>query len=125
MQLSLDDNNTGYQIRAYDPSHIQINDTHYHHSLIIMGQHIITPWRPNAITSLHTSDLDELLHLQPAIILLGTGQQLIFPDDTIIRTITEANIGLEIMNTGAACRTYTVLQAEGRQVAAALIIDQP
>jgi uncharacterized protein len=63
--------------------------------------------------------LDELR--PPAFLLLGTGTKQVFPDLAVRRAFEAANIALEVMDTGAACRTYNVLLAEQRPVAAALI----
>jgi uncharacterized protein len=57
----------------------------------------------------------------PGIVLLGTGATHVFPPEPVRRLFAEASLGLEIMTTGAACRTYNVLLAEGRDVGAALL----
>jgi uncharacterized protein len=63
-----------------------------------------------------------LLALHPSIVLLGTGEQLSFPPPALLAVFYRAKIGIEVMNNGAACRTYSVLMSEGRKVAAALLI---
>lgn len=55
------------------------------------------------------------------ILLLGTGARQVFPSGELRRAFAEAGVGLEVMTTGAACRTYNILLAEGRAVGAALI----
>ncbi|MEO6431968.1 MAG: MTH938/NDUFAF3 family protein, partial [Nitrosospira sp.] len=60
---------------------------------------------------------------QPEMVLFGTGATLRFPHPTLTRTLIESRIGVEVMDTAAACRTYNILTAEGRRVAAALLIQ--
>ncbi|HET7157715.1 MAG TPA: MTH938/NDUFAF3 family protein, partial [Burkholderiales bacterium] len=63
-----------------------------------------------------------LLTTRPEIILFGSGATLRFPRPELTRAIAAAAVGLETMDTAAACRTYNVLTAEGRQVLAALLV---
>jgi len=65
-----------------------------------------------------------LVSLEPEVILLGTGRRLVFPEPQVLATVHAATIGIEIMDTAAACRTYNILAGESRHVAAALIIDR-
>lgn len=125
MQFSLDSNTSTYQIRAYSPGKIKINDQEISHSLVIMSEHLLSPWEPASLRELkieHVITIIENYH--PDIILLGTGPSLIFPAADFIHYFAQHRIALEIMDTGAACRTYNVLSAEGRIVAAALLNSQ-
>ena len=67
-------------------------------------------------------DFKFLLALEPEIVLLGTGATLRFPRPALSHCLTQAHIGLEVMDTAAACRTYNILVAEGRRVLAALLL---
>ena len=67
--------------------------------------------------------MQQLLALGSEIILLGTGSRLRFPPAPLLRLFLAARIGLEVMDLQAACRTYNILAAEGRNVAAALLFD--
>ena len=69
------------------------------------------------------ADLVPVLELQPEVLLIGSGPRQKFPDRGTLAALYESRIGFEIMDTGAACRTYNVLVAEGRSVAAALIVE--
>jgi uncharacterized protein len=69
------------------------------------------------------TDIAPVLELEPEILLLGSGRQLVFPRQEIYGQVLGRNIGLEVMDTAAACRTFNILAAEGRRVAAALILD--
>ena len=61
--------------------------------------------------------------LDPEVVLLGTGSRQRFPHPRLSRPLADARIGLEVMSTAAACRTYNILMAEGRKVAAALLVE--
>ena len=74
------------------------------------------------LPSLTDAHVDQLVAAQPEVVLLGTGSRIRFPASAVLRPLIDARIGYEIMDTGAACRTYGVLLAEGRQVLAALIV---
>jgi uncharacterized protein len=120
--FNLDDNTSLYQVRAYSPGRIQINEQSFFRSVIVLPHQLIENWAPQTIEELTADTLQVLLELKPHILLLGTGTQLIFPAIEIYGELINAGIGVEIMDTGAACRTYNALSAENRDVAAALIV---
>ena len=74
--------------------------------------------------SLSESDFAALAALTPEVALFGSGATMRFPHPRLTRALTEARIGLEVMDTPAACRTYNILAAEGRRVAAAILIGR-
>jgi uncharacterized protein len=122
MSLTLDDNHASYQIRAYKPGFIQINQETYTHSLIVSANNLIDNWAPQTLAELTIEHLRTAAELEPAILLIGTGETLQFPDLEIYGELINAGIGVEVMDTSAACRTYNILTAENRNVVAALII---
>lgn len=122
MSLVLDENHATYQVRAYKPGFIQINETTYTNSVIISPHQLITDWPPQAINTLTAEHLQIILTLKPTLLLIGTGAKLSFPAIEIYGELLNHGIGVEIMDTSAASRTYNVLTAEDRNVAAALII---
>lgn len=122
MPLNLDENQASYQVRAYQPGTIQINEKLYTHSLILTPQQLIEDWTPQTAEALTTHDLNEVLKLKPDLILIGTGEKHVFLKPEIYGPIINLGIGVEIMDTSAACRTFNALSAENRSVAAALII---
>jgi uncharacterized protein len=67
--------------------------------------------------------IESLLALAPELVLIGTGQKQKFPGASILQPLIHAQIGYEIMDTGAACRTYNVLAGEGRKIVAGLILQ--
>lgn len=123
MELDLDNNQAKYQIRAYQPGSIQVNDTTYSRSIVISPDTLIDNWKPQHISELSPSDLTIISELSPAILLIGTGSTLTFPDLEIYGDLINEGIGIEVMDTRAACRTYNALTAENRNVTAALIIS--
>jgi len=115
----------GNIIRSYAFGRITVNQDTYTTSLIITPERIVADWRPECFSDLIASDFDTICDLRPEVVLLGTGERLLFPTPELIRPLVAAQIGFEVMDTGAACRTYNVLMSEGRRVAAALLMDQP
>ncbi|MCG8487494.1 MAG: Mth938-like domain-containing protein [Chromatiales bacterium] len=122
MKFILDDNNSGHAIQNYGTFEITIGGKVYRESLIIMPDRIFPQWRPTCFQELKQEDFAHLASLAPEIVVLGTGSKQHFPDQQMIRPLLEHQIGLEVMATDAACRTYNILMSEGRRVAAALIM---
>lgn len=120
VELTLDPPQGEYRIRSYQPGAILINEITYSKSLIISANTLINKWNPQSIMELTSNDWQAVLDLKPTIVLLGTGATIVFPEISCLAPLIERNIGYEIMDTAAACRTYTVLSAEDRHVVAAL-----
>ena len=108
---------------AYDDDYVAVNHEKHLKNLILMPEQIIHEWSASSVDTLSEVDMQKLLGLGVGIILLGTGKRLRFPTAALLRPFAPAGIGLEIMDLRAACRTYNILAAEGRQVAAALIFE--
>jgi len=121
MKFALANPADGYLIHAYDERRIQIGEQRFSHSLILLRDRIIRDWRPASFDQLRTEDLQIVRELDPDLVLLGTGSRQHFPPPALYQALIEAGIGLEAMTTPAACRTYNILAAEGRRVAAALL----
>jgi uncharacterized protein len=122
MKLQLDNPAGTNLVHSYGKGQLRIGEQTHATSLIVTATALIAPWRPTAARELTTSDLEPLLGLAPAVVLLGTGARQEFPDPQVLRILYEQQIGVEVMDTSAACRTYNVLVTEGRSVAAALIV---
>lgn len=110
-------------IQAYQPGQITINEQSYNQSLILSATEIITPWPVTNIGDLSAEQMQAIVDQKPEVVLLGTGEKQQFPDIEIIGYFAQLGLGLEVMNTGAACRTFNILVAEDRQVVAAIILD--
>jgi uncharacterized protein len=107
-------------VTAYGPGFIEINKVR-HTSALLLTPERVEPWPIAGFDSLGEADFDRLRALGPEVALLGTGSRQRFPAPRLTRALAEARIGLEVMTTPAACRTYNILMAEGRKVVAALL----
>jgi len=121
MKIHLESGAGQHLIRAYAPGVITINDTAHHRSLIVTPERVLE-WPPESFDDLLAVHFESIAAMQPEVAILGTGARLKFPAPRLIRALVEANIGLEVMDTGAACRTYNILMSDGRRVAAALLM---
>ncbi len=122
MQLTQDYGHGQYQIRSYEPGKIIINEQTYTQSLIVTFTTLIHPWRPQTLSELKPEDFAIVLEQDPEVFLLGTGKQLVFPASQLFENFNAKQIGVEVMDTAAACRTFNVLCAEDRRVVAALLL---
>ena len=121
MKLTLENSDVNL-IRAWKADAIRIGDEWIRSHLIVAAEQIIQDWQPGRPGSLRIEDLDLAVSLGPEIILVGTGAHLTTPDVALMADAAALGIGLEIMDTPAACRTYNVLTHEGRRVVAALLV---
>jgi uncharacterized protein len=108
-------------IRAYEPGRVRIADRWLRGNLIVAADRLIESWDVATAAALTLADLEPALGLQPQIVLLGTGAALEWPEADLMSELAERSIGLEIMSTPAACRTFNVLVHEQRRVVAALL----
>lgn len=125
MEFNLDQRATINVVRAYGPGVVRIGERSFNRSVVVTASALLEDWRPGRIEDLQASDLDALLQLHPEVLLIGSGLRQAFPERAVLTALYAARVGFEIMDTGAACRTYNVLAAEGRNVAAALIVEPP
>lgn len=121
MNITEDDSDATYHIQRYEPGEIWINKQRYENSVIVRP-HALQAWEPKRIDELKTEHFDAVFSPKVDIVLLGTGAKLIVPATSLLRKLYEAGIGVEFMDSKAACRTYTVLAAESRNVAACILI---
>lgn len=108
---------------AYGEGYVAINHEKHEKNLILLPESVIHEWSTATFATLSETDMEKLLRLGTEIVLLGTGNRLRFPPGPLLRPFASAGVGLEIMDLQAACRTYNILAAEGRKVAAALLFD--
>jgi uncharacterized protein len=108
---------------AYGDDYVAINKEKQVKNLIVLPESIIFEWSTATPATLAENDMAKLLELGSEIVLLGTGRRQRFPPGILMRPFAPAGIGLEIMDLQAACRTFNILAAEGRKVAAALLFD--
>jgi uncharacterized protein len=122
MKLSLDYSTAKYAINAYDEGAITVNNQRYTNGIVVTPDRLLDMWEPKQVAQLDLSHIEYLISLEPEIILLGTGKVLCFPHPSLSALALQQGIGFEVMDTGSACRTYNVLAAEDRNIAAALMI---
>lgn len=109
-------------ITGYDIGWVEINEIRHYKSLIVFPGHLIDDWFHGDFENLKEEDFKPLLPHKPEIVLLGTGLQHRFIHPKHTHELIASGIGIECMTTPAACRTYNILMAEDRHVAAALLI---
>jgi uncharacterized protein len=107
-------------IRSWEPGRVRVADRWVAGNVLVGNDAIIEGWTRNAAALLTVADLEPALALQPTIIVLGTGVERLLPDVELMAAVAARSVGLEIMNTPAACRTFNVLLQEQRRVVAAL-----
>jgi uncharacterized protein len=122
MKLHLQTDSSTNLFTAYDTDHVKVNGARHEHSLIVLPGRIITEWQPAAPDLMTAEHFSVLAELELEVLLLGTGPRLRFPSPRLIHALAQQGIGLEAMDTFAACRTYNILAGDGRKVAAALIL---
>ena len=120
MKLHADTPTAFNAVTAYGPGFIEINKVR-HGSAVLLTPERVEPWEVESFEALDEADFERLRGLNAEVVLLGTGSRQRFPHPRLSRALADARIGLEAMSTAAACRTYNILMAEGRKVAAALI----
>ncbi len=123
MQLSLDRPEGYFFIRAISAQGIVVVDRELQRSFIMTPERVIEDWPVHTISDFNAAAVDQLLQLDPELILLGTGARQIFPDRSLLLPLLRRSIGVEVMDNGAASRTYNLLAGEGRHVAAAFILE--
>ena len=108
-------------ITGYGAGYVLVNGARHDENLIVLPDRVL-PWSAGSFESLAAENFVELAQLDLEVVLVGTGATLRFPSPQVIRPLVDAGIGLEVMDAQAACRTYNILAAEERRVAAALLL---
>lgn len=122
MKFAQDSQEDGYVITAYDDNSVSINGKTFSQSLVVASTRLHEHWDIADIELLNSSHIELVLSFQPELIIIGTGKNLVFPAIEIYSGIIEHGVGVDFMDTGAACRTYNILMSEGRDVVAGLIL---
>jgi uncharacterized protein len=122
MKFSEDKIDQGYYVSGYDAGVIVVNGSPKTASFVISHQELIEDWEPAHVDELRSRHLEPVLALQPELVLIGTGETLRFPTVKHYACLIQQNIGVEIMDSTAACRTYNILLGEGRNVVAGIIL---
>lgn len=122
MQFNEAHNSNQYQITAFETGSVTINQQSFQHAVIITNEQI-TPWHLECFEHIDETVINKLLSLEPEILLIGTGTKARLPTREMINLTQCKGIGLEVMPTHSACRTYNLMAADERRVVAALLLD--
>ena len=110
-------------VTAIGDGYVAINGQKHVSSLLLLPQKLEPGWGMAGFDALTEADFAQIAALGCQVVLLGTGRRQRFPRPALLQPLIQARIGVEVMDTAAACRTYNILMAEGRSVAAALLLD--
>jgi uncharacterized protein len=109
-------------IRSYNDGELRINAQSIREAVILSATQLLIEPGLRGVADLGESAHARLMSLEPELVLIGTGQRQQFPDSAFGAQFLRAGVGYEVMDTGAACRTFNVLVSEGRRVAAVLLL---
>jgi uncharacterized protein len=123
LKLHADPLTTLNTVTAYGPGFIEINRVRHQTSVRLVPDQPAQDWKVSGFDALTAEDFADLLRSEPEVVLLGTGARQRFPHPRLSAPLAAARVGLEVMDTQAACRTYNILVAEGRRVLAVLLLD--
>jgi len=143
MQINPDMNSSAYTIKSYDVGEVTVYEPilakdakqalengktpiastiKLNKSAIIMANKLVDDWGPQNPHLLKLEDFQRILDLKPEVVILGTGKHIHFPESRDMLLLQQQGIGIEVMGTAAACRTYNFLMSDGRDVACAIFM---
>lgn len=122
MKLSEDYSDGSYVIRAYTRGAVTVNNHQYQSSLLLANHTLQPDWPVQHIEQMTPQQWQQIIELQPQVIIIGTGERIQFPHPSTYATVIEQGIGVEFMDSMAACRTYNILLSEDRSVVAGIIL---
>jgi uncharacterized protein len=112
-------------LTAHGPGWVAINGERVTHSVIVGSRGERQPWVAACFDELDAAHFDALAALGAEVVVFGSGERIRFPRPAWTASLMARRIGVESMDTAAACRTYNILASEGRHVVAALLIEHP
>ncbi|HEX4269590.1 MAG TPA: Mth938-like domain-containing protein [Steroidobacteraceae bacterium] len=123
MKFTLENSSRVNLVRAYSRAELRIGEELVRSSCIVSADRLITDWPPARFDALRPEHLQAIFELEPEVVLLGTGERQRFPPADVRAPFAERRVGLEVMDLGAACRTYNILVQEERHAVAVLFLD--
>jgi len=123
MKLQIAATDGAHAFTAYGPGFVSVDGVRYERNLLLSPQRLLSDWTNSTAGTLTAEDFVFLAGLDADVTLLGMPSPLRFPCPELLRPFVAAQKGLEVMEFGAACRTYNVLASEGRRVAVALLFS--
>ncbi len=109
-------------ITRHDTGRIWVGSTPFGHSLLVPWMGEVLAWGPATFDELQAVHFGHIAALKPEVVIFGSGPRLRFASPALMRVLIDARVGVETMDTAAACRTYNVLVSEGRSVVAAVLV---
>ena len=110
-------------ILRHGPDGVIINGVEHRTSVVVPWAGEVLPWQADTFTALTEAHFARLATLAPELVIFGSGSRIRFVQPALLKPLIDRRIGVETMDTAAACRTFNVLASEGRCVAAALLIE--
>lgn len=106
---------------GYGADYVSVNNVRHATGVVVTPQAVVE-WPIVSFEALTADDFAFIGELKPEVVVLGTGAAQRFPRPELARALAATGVGVEVMDTRAACRTYNILASEGRKVAAAVLI---
>jgi uncharacterized protein len=123
LKLHQDSSGALNTVTGYGADYVEINLVRHSGSILVLPQAPVIPWPVASFDQLSAEHFAMLVDSAPEVVVFGSGEKLRFPHPRLTAALTAKRIGVETMDFKAACRTYNILMAEGRKVAAALLIE--
>ncbi len=121
MKLHLNTSISQKIFTAHGKGYVTVSGERFEHPIVVTPEQVLTDWQPQGFDALDETHFAYFLALKPEIVLLGTGGKQCFPRQRLYHALSVAGIGVEFMDSAAACRTYNILMAENRKVVAAIL----
>ena len=122
MKLHLNQAGGRNAFTGYGEGYVLVNGVRHELNLLVVPDSPVAAWAVQDPWAMSAEQVSHLAGLDAEVLLIGTGPRLRFPPPKLLQPLFQAGIGVEIMDTPAACRTYNILMGEGRKVVAALIL---
>jgi uncharacterized protein len=113
---------SGPTITGYGPGWVSVNGEKLTGNLVVSMKAGSTPWECSGFDNLQAHHFEQLIALEPELVIFGSGERIRFPKPQWLQALYARRIGVETMDTQAACRTFNFLAGEGRKVVAALLL---
>ena len=120
MKLHLEQAAGLHLFSGYGAGFVAVNHVRYEKCVVVSPQ-AVTDWQVSGFDALTAADFSFIERLRPEIVILGTGAAQRFPPPALARALAATGVGVEIMDSHAACRTYNILATDGRRVVAAIL----
>jgi uncharacterized protein len=123
MKLHSDSTQQYQTVTGYDAGGVEINAQRFEFSLLVMPEMAPRPWNVARFEDLEAAHFEQIAQDAPDVVILGTGERQRFVHPRLVASLSARHIGVESMDSQAACRTYNVLMGEGRKATLALILE--